>query len=61
MDFELTEEQKAHRKEFFEVCNELEKKRPPSFVGFEATYEIDECWEFHLYCARNSLKGDGLP
>jgi alkylation response protein AidB-like acyl-CoA dehydrogenase len=52
MDFELTEEQKAHRKEFFEVCNELEKKRPPSYVGFEATYSIDECWEFHLYCAK---------
>jgi len=52
MDFELTEEQKAHRKEFFDVCKELEKKRPPSFVGLEAVFEVDECWQFHLDCAK---------
>jgi alkylation response protein AidB-like acyl-CoA dehydrogenase len=52
MDFELTEEQKAHRKEYFDVCKELEKKRPPSFVGLEAVFELDECWQFHLDCAK---------
>ena len=52
MDFELTEEQKAHRKEYFDVCKELEKKRPPSFVGLEAVFEVDECWQFHLDCAK---------
>ncbi len=52
MDFELSEEEKAHRKEFFDVCKELEKKRPPSFVGIEAIFEVDECWQFHLDCAR---------
>ncbi len=31
MDFELTQEEKAHRKEYFEVCKELEKKRPAKF------------------------------
>jgi alkylation response protein AidB-like acyl-CoA dehydrogenase len=56
MDFELTQEEKAHRKEYFEVCKELEKKRPPSFVGLEAVFEIDECWEFHLHCAKEFAK-----
>jgi hypothetical protein len=32
MDFELTEEEKAHRKEFFAVCKELEEKRTTNFV-----------------------------
>ena len=28
MDFRLTEEQEKRRKEFFDVCKELEKKKP---------------------------------
>jgi 3-oxocholest-4-en-26-oyl-CoA dehydrogenase alpha subunit len=56
MDFELTEQEKAHRKEYFEVCKELEKKRPPSFVGLEAVFEVDECWQFHLHCAKEFAK-----
>ena len=56
MDFELTDEQKALRNKFFEVCRELEKKRPPSLVGVESVYAKDECWEFHLYCAKEFAK-----
>ncbi|HIE17866.1 MAG TPA: hypothetical protein EYP71_06680 [Dehalococcoidia bacterium] len=52
MDFELTDEQKARRKEFFDICRELEKKKPPNLVGLETIYDHDECWEFHLHCAK---------
>ena len=52
MDFRLTEEQTKRRNEFFAVCKELEKKRPLNWVGIEAMYRDDECWEFHRYCAR---------
>jgi len=56
MDFELTPEEKAHQKEYFDFCKELEKKRPASFVGLEAVFEVDECWDFHLYCAKEFAK-----
>jgi len=56
MDFELTPEEKAHRKEYFDFCKELEKKRPASSVGLEAVFEVDECWDFHLYCAKEFAK-----
>ncbi|MCJ7514751.1 MAG: acyl-CoA dehydrogenase family protein [Dehalococcoidia bacterium] len=56
MDFELTQEEKAHRKEYFDFCKELEKKKPASFIGLETVFELDECWEFHLYCAKEFAK-----
>lgn len=56
MDFRLTEEQQARRKEFFEVCEELGKKKPEGFSGLEATYDTDEGWEYHLYCAKEFAK-----
>ncbi len=56
MDFELTDEQKARRKEFFDVCRELERKKPPSLVGIEAVFADDDCWEFHLHCAKEFAK-----
>jgi len=55
MNFELTAEENAHRKEFFDACKELEKKRPPSLT-FEAVFEIDEFWQFHLDCVKEFAK-----
>ncbi len=52
MDFKLTDEQEALRKEFFDVCKELEKRRPQAATGFESTYDTDEGWKYHLYCAK---------
>jgi len=56
MDFTLTEQEKAHREEYFEVCKELEKKKPAGFIGIEAVFENDECWEFHLHCTKEFAK-----
>jgi len=52
MDFRFTDEQMARRKEFFEVCLELEKLKPAEFIGFESTYEYDSCWEYDRHCAK---------
>ena len=56
MNFELTAEEKARRKEFFDVCKELEKKRPPSLLDFETVFELSEPWQFHLDCAKEFAK-----
>ncbi len=52
MDFRLTPKQEALRKEIYSFCAELDKKKPASYTGIEAKNDIDECWEFHRYCAR---------
>ena len=52
MDFKLTDEQVKLRKEFYDVCKELEKKKPKGFAGLESVYDTDEGWQYHLYCAR---------
>jgi alkylation response protein AidB-like acyl-CoA dehydrogenase len=52
MDLSLTDEQKVRKQEFNDVCKELEKKKPPSYLGFETIYEHDEAWEYNLYCAK---------
>lgn len=56
MDFKLTDEQVALRDEFFEVCKELEKRKPEGFAGLESTYDTDEGWQYHLYCAKEFAK-----
>lgn len=56
MDFKLTDEQLKLRKEFYDVCKELEKKKPKGFAGLESIYDTDEGWEYHLYCAREFAK-----
>jgi len=56
MDFALTDEQIAHRKEFFKACSALENQKPASFVRFESIFEDDECWQFHRYCAKEHAK-----
>lgn len=56
MDFKLTDEQKALRKEFFEVCQELENQKPAGFSGLESTYASDEGWDYHRYCAKEFAK-----
>ena len=56
MNFELTAEEKARRKEFFDVCKELEKKRPPSLLDFETVFELSEPWQFHLDCTKEFAK-----
>ncbi len=35
MDLSLTDEQKVRKQEFYDTCKELEKRKPPSFLGFE--------------------------
>ncbi len=52
MDFKLTPDQEKHKKEYYMVCEELDKKRPTSWTGFESKNDNDECWDFHRYCAR---------
>jgi alkylation response protein AidB-like acyl-CoA dehydrogenase len=52
MDFKLTDEQVKLRKEFYDVCKELEKKKPKGFAGLESVYDTDEGWQYHLYCAK---------
>ena len=52
MDFRLTPEQDARKKEFYRVCKELYDKKPASYSGIESKNHIDECWDFHRYCAR---------
>jgi alkylation response protein AidB-like acyl-CoA dehydrogenase len=52
MDFRLTPEQEARKKEFYQVCGDINKKKPPQYIGIESKNDNDECWEFHRYCAR---------
>jgi len=56
MDFQFTDEQTARRKEFFQVCSELEEVRPAEFVGVEALYNFDSCWEYDRRCAKEFAK-----
>jgi alkylation response protein AidB-like acyl-CoA dehydrogenase len=60
MNFRLTEEQEKQRQEFYSVCRELEKKKPPTYIGLEAMFKRDENWAFHLYCAREFAKRNWL-
>jgi len=41
MDFRLTEEQEKRRKEFFDVCGELEKKKPEGIRTLMDAFETD--------------------
>ncbi len=50
MDFQLTPEQMALRKEFEDFFQEEMEKAPP--LGAENIYDNDEAWEFHCYMAR---------
>jgi alkylation response protein AidB-like acyl-CoA dehydrogenase len=52
MDFRLTSEQLERRKEFYKVCEELDKKKPASYIGFESQFHNEEGWNFHRYCAK---------
>jgi len=52
MDFRLTPEQEAKRKEYYKVCEGLTSKRPASYSGIESKYDNEEGWEYHLQCAR---------
>lgn len=60
MNFRLTEDQERQRQEFYSVCRELEKRKPPTYIGLEAMFKRDENWEFHLYCAREFAKRNWL-
>jgi alkylation response protein AidB-like acyl-CoA dehydrogenase len=54
MDFRLTEEQEKRRREFFDVCKELEKKRPEGiYTGLDA-FETDtkEGLAYEEYCRK---------
>jgi hypothetical protein len=41
MDFKLTEDEEKRRKEFFDVCREMEKERPPGARGLIASLEAE--------------------
>ncbi|MBM3155294.1 MAG: hypothetical protein FJ008_08195 [Chloroflexi bacterium] len=56
MDFRLTEEQLARRKEFAQVCKELEKDKPPGFVGIESIFHNDTNWGYYNQCRREFAK-----
>lgn len=50
LDFRLTPEQEALKKEFENFFKDEMKKAPP--LGAENIYDNDEAWEFHRYMAR---------
>jgi len=50
LDFRLTPEQEALKKEFENFFREELKKAPP--LGAENIYDNDEAWDFHCYMAR---------
>jgi len=56
MDFRLTDKQIEHRKECYKVCEELEKRKPKSWVGFESPFDSEEGWAYHLLCAKEFAK-----
>ena len=56
LDFRLTPEQQALKKEFGNFFR-VEMKKAPS-LGAENIYDNDEAWDFHCYMAR-SLGGKG--
>ncbi len=60
MDFKLTEEQTQLRKQFFDVCEELAKKRPEGFTGLEGCFDTDEGWQYHQWCAKEFAKRNWL-
>ncbi len=49
MDFRLTPEQEALKKEFENFFREEMKRTPP--LGAENIYDNDEAWDFHCYIA----------
>jgi len=51
LDFRLTPEQEALKKEFENFFREEMKKAPP--LGAENIYDNDEAWDFHCYMARS--------
>jgi alkylation response protein AidB-like acyl-CoA dehydrogenase len=58
MDFRLTEEQEKRRKEFFDVCKELEKKRPEGIHTLMDAFEADteEGIAYEGYCRKEFAK-----
>ncbi len=60
MDFRLTEEQEALKKEFEDFFEEEIKNAPPEFLkgGNEALFSSDEAFAYHKYMARK-LGGKG--
>ena len=50
LDFRLTPEQQALKKEFENFFRDEMKKAPP--LGAENIYDNDEAWDFHCYMAR---------
>jgi alkylation response protein AidB-like acyl-CoA dehydrogenase len=59
MDFQLTPEQEALRKEFDDFFREEMKNAPPEWgASLEAIYSNDVCWEFHKRIAKKlAVKG----
>jgi alkylation response protein AidB-like acyl-CoA dehydrogenase len=60
MDFKLSKEQLERREEFYDLCRDLEKKKPSGFVGLESAYGTEEGWQYHLYCASEFAKREWL-
>lgn len=52
MDFSLPEDQKKRREEFFQVCKDLEVKKPVEYKGVETIFTCDASWEYYLACRR---------
>jgi len=53
MDFRLTEEQKKRREEFFQVCRDLEARKPVEHLGFESNFDgHDKNWEYYMLCRK---------
>lgn len=52
MDFRFTDEQLERRKQFFDVCRDLEKLRPAECVGMENKWTSDAGWAYHMTCSR---------
>ena len=61
MDFKLTPEEEALRKEFDDFYREEMKNAPPEWgTSMEAMFGLDVCWEFHKKMAKKLAAKDWL-
>jgi alkylation response protein AidB-like acyl-CoA dehydrogenase len=56
MDFGLSAEQQARKKEFWDVCKKLSEKIPKDLPAGVEMYGNEKAWAFHQFCAKEFSK-----
>jgi alkylation response protein AidB-like acyl-CoA dehydrogenase len=56
VDFKFSEDEERRRKEFFDVCRELDKGKPKGFLGMEAMWDSEEGMAYDRRCRREFAK-----